>query len=800
MGKKNFFVVFLCLMLFVFLFSSSPISPVLGQDEFLISGVVRDQPGNPIADVFIVAHDPSSAMDVSSTYSDANGDYSLLVPAGSYSLFVTPPPESGFSETTIPSLDVFSDIIVVIVLVTLGSFTFRGHIYDRDDNPISNQLVALSTYYDYFSGSTDSTGFFSINAPPNFYNINIYADPAYLDPNLPPYWGVYSSSDRSFELNQDTVKDFIIQNRYIDGLVTDPSGNIVPNTNILVRGQTSFDGLVGWYESYASTNEFGFYSLVVLNGTAELTATPPANEPFGPVKLEGINIQQDGSINVELIPILNFSGHVYDRDGNPIANQQVALSTYFDYFSGFTDSEGFFSIYAPSGFYNIHINADPAYLEPNVPPYWGVYSSGDLNFELSQDTVKDFMIQNRYITGEVTDPSNTPVPNVNILIRGQTSFDGLIGWYESYASTDEFGFYSLVVLNGTAELSATPSPNDPWGPVKLSDIDIQQDMTINVQLVSTVNFFGHVYDRDGNPIANQQVALATYYDYFSGFTDSEGFFSIYAPAGLYNIHINADPAYLEPNVPPYWGVYSSGDLSFELSRNTEKDFVIQNRYITGQVIDPEGNGIPNVHVMVRGSTAFDGFVGWYDSYITSDNQGNFNFVVLNGTGSLTATPDPGSPYIPIFINDIDFSVDKSLKILLTDNEEPPEPVIATVDIDPDTLNLKSNGQWITAYIELPESFNPFDIILETIELEIDTQVFSIAIDAPFTIGDYDNDGTPDLMVKFDRSEVISFLGLSDYDYTSDPGENVLIRFAVTGMIGGDQFLGVDWITVIYRGK
>ncbi|MHA2106015.1 MAG: carboxypeptidase regulatory-like domain-containing protein, partial [Candidatus Hodarchaeales archaeon] len=345
MRKKNVFVVCLSLMLFTFVFSSYSIFPVLGQDEFLISGVVRDQPGNLIADVLIVAHNLSSAMDVASTYSDANGDYSLSVPAGIYSLFVTPPSESGFSETTIPNLDVFSNILVDIVLIPVSSFTFSGHIYDRDGNPVSNQLVALSTYYDYFSGSTDITGFFSINAPSNYYNINIYADPAYLESNLPSYYGLYSSSDLSFELNQDTVKDFIIQNRYINGFVTNPSGSPVPNSNILIRGQTSFDGLIGWYESFATTDEFGFYSLVVLNGTAELTATPPANEPFGPVKLEGIDIQQDGSLNVELIPTLNFSGHVYDRDGDPIANQQVALASYFDYFSGFTDSTGFFSIY-----------------------------------------------------------------------------------------------------------------------------------------------------------------------------------------------------------------------------------------------------------------------------------------------------------------------------------------------------------------------------------------------------------------------------------------------------------------------
>jgi len=29
---------------------------------------------------------------------------------------------------------------------------------------------------------------------------------------------------------------------------------------------------------------------------------------------------------------------------------------------------------------------------------------------------------------------------------------------------------------------------------------------------------------------------------------------------------------------------------------------------------------------------------------------------------------------------------------------------ATVDLDPDTLNLESKGKWITCYIELPEGY------------------------------------------------------------------------------------------------
>ena len=33
------------------------------------------------------------------------------------------------------------------------------------------------------------------------------------------------------------------------------------------------------------------------------------------------------------------------------------------------------------------------------------------------------------------------------------------------------------------------------------------------------------------------------------------------------------------------------------------------------------------------------------------------------------------------------------------------PIVATVDFDPDTLNLGSGGEWVTAYIELPDGYD-----------------------------------------------------------------------------------------------
>ncbi|UCE38659.1 MAG: hypothetical protein JSW00_05365 [Thermoplasmata archaeon] len=104
---------------------------------------------------------------------------------------------------------------------------------------------------------------------------------------------------------------------------------------------------------------------------------------------------------------------------------------------------------------------------------------------------------------------------------------------------------------------------------------------------------------------------------------------------------------------------------------------------------------------------------------------------------------------------------------------------ATINIDPDTLNLKSKGRWITAYITLSDPYHVNDIDISSVMLE-DT--------LPAEWGDVQNDT---LMVKFDRAEVEDFIGTSQ--------EN--IELTITGeLANGTQFEGSDAIRVIEPGK
>ena len=119
-----------------------------------------------------------------------------------------------------------------------------------------------------------------------------------------------------------------------------------------------------------------------------------------------------------------------------------------------------------------------------------------------------------------------------------------------------------------------------------------------------------------------------------------------------------------------------------------------------------------------------------------------------------------------------------------------------VDINPDSLNKNSKGQWVTVYITLPAGYDVNKIDANTIAITSLTGTscqpdYHQAVDLSFIpqVGDRDEDGIPDLTVKFNRQELIANLCLDD------------VAVTVEGkLITGEKFKGIDHIRVIDRGK
>lgn len=174
-----------------------------------------------------------------------------------------------------------------------------------------------------------------------------------------------------------------------------------------------------------------------------------------------------------------------------------------------------------------------------------------------------------------------------------------------------------------------------------------------------------------------------------------------------------------------------------------------------------------------------------------------NFVTKFGTGGYGWPGEMASPW--------QLTVDKDGYVYVSEGDGcrihkwgiVPSILQATINIDPNTLNLKSNGKWVTCYIELPAGYDVEDIDKASVAL---TSINDTVIEpplfrtGPIGIGDYDWDSIPDLMVKFDRQTLIEELEL----IIVPP---VDVRLTVKGaLIDETQFEGTDVIHVIKPGS
>jgi hypothetical protein len=103
-------------------------------------------------------------------------------------------------------------------------------------------------------------------------------------------------------------------------------------------------------------------------------------------------------------------------------------------------------------------------------------------------------------------------------------------------------------------------------------------------------------------------------------------------------------------------------------------------------------------------------------------------------------------------------------------------VDVSADLNPDSFNLKSKGQVVTAYIQPPAPYSAADIDAGSLRLN------GQAAGGNVTLGDANHDGIQDLTVKFNRSDAFVAIGSGSATFT--------------GCIGDQGLTGSDAVTVL----
>jgi hypothetical protein len=188
--------------------------------------------------------------------------------------------------------------------------------------------------------------------------------------------------------------------------------------------------------------------------------------------------------------------------------------------------------------------------------------------------------------------------------------------------------------------------------------------------------------------------------------------------------------------------------------------------------------------------------GWPDLAVGNWGSGTVSVLLGNGDGTFGAKTDFGTGSAPVSVASADLNADgwpdlavanahsNTVSVLLNRGATP-VPIAMEFDFTPNALNLASQGLWVTGFLEPASPFAAGDIDVASIRLN-----GTLPADpaAPAALGDHDEDGIPDLMVKFNRAAL---------ELTVPEGESVPVT--VTGTVAGHSFSGTDAIRVL-RGR
>ena len=211
--------------------------------------------------------------------------------------------------------------------------------------------------------------------------------------------------------------------------------------------------------------------------------------------------------------------------------------------------------------------------------------------------------------------------------------------------------------------------------------------------------------------------------------------------------------------------------------------------VGGRAVRPDGSAVA-ISLFDDGSqehgdlAADDGVYSAFFASYTEDGTYSFELTVDNATGS-TAEGESlfeDQPSNPLPVPPMTRSA--SIAAVVTGT---PGVLSATVELMPEPLDLsRSGGGFVQGFIELPTGLDPADIDPSTVAIvEIDgAKVQPIGVHFKHKLGDFDNDGIPDLRVAFRRQDLLAVVPAG------------LHTLRIEGLASGQLFVGIREISVV----
>jgi hypothetical protein len=667
-------------------------------------------------------------------------------------------------------------------------YLLSGTLTNADGDPVAGWVYARETTGANLGNQVDtSNGSYEMALFPGTYRV--HARVYYSYPSGSYY---ISTPSQTITISANATLDIQVPSYelyHLTGKVTDTNG--VGLANISLQAYDS----AGTCQSYTTTDDNGSYDALLIGGTYTLYFRPPQDSIFLEKSVNNVPIYSDTTQNISLNSSEHrLSGALTYADGSPAQGYVYANEVNGATYRYAWSSDGTYQMALVPGNYRVYALAytfySPGYTRITTP-YQTVTVSGDTHHNIDVPSHDLY-----HLTGKVTDINDIIQPNVTI-----DAYDSG-GICYGHTTTAADGSYELMLIPGTYSLRIS-APPATYPPFEIKKLTIAGDSVRNIRLSLEYSLLEEALSLLPDDL---DIAL----DVFDIIDQADVLnydISVQGAKGLLQIILNWAGSEMkvtlyDPNGNVY-GEYQSTEppVNVEIPNPTEGVWKCE---VTAVDV-PHDNypfalvaGIsPNESPVADANGPYSGAV---DSPITFDASGSYdpdgNIVSYewdwDGDGNFDESSDSDTithTWIKPYSGAIVLRVKDNEGATSTDSayvEVGAGSLLAEIDINPDVLNPKSKGNWITCYIELQDSYSSENIDVSTVTLEGTIPAES----SPTQVGDHDDDGIPDLMVKFDRQALIGYLG----------GATGEVTLTLTGDVDGKPFEGSDTITVIGQEK
>jgi hypothetical protein len=424
---------------------------------YQISGYVRSTGGAPITNVNVNANATIGGVPYNANgMTDGSGFYSFSVAAGTWNVDVNCNGGPGSSLASQGYLCVNGQSVTISNTNGVANFSalaapyqITGYLLDTGGHPINNININAgadiggTTYY--VNGLTDANGFYSLNVANGIWNVNVNCSGG--PGNDLASRGYLCVNNQSVTIsNANGIANFTAQTApyQIIGYLQDGAGH--PLTNVNVRANATISNTMYSVGSFTDTN--GFYTLHVANGTWNVNVDCNALGQLGLLcpNSQTINISNANGVVNFIAPSAPYqiAGYLTDTLAHPITNIAIYANANINgtnyNANGMTDTAGHYVVHVINGLWNVGVNCNGfnglnqlGYLCVNGQNVGITNNNGIANFTAP--------FAPYHISGYVRDTTNNPIANLYVFANS--------GAYNASSTTDNNGFYSLNVANGS---------------------------------------------------------------------------------------------------------------------------------------------------------------------------------------------------------------------------------------------------------------------------------------------------------------------------------------------------------------